>query len=117
MPVGGLGVVFLVLVGACAAEASQAIGALLLLGLLAAPGGTARRLTPRPYVGLALSAAIAVGSLWAGLTIAYLAPQVPPSFAIVAVAGACFAGTAVRGKSGAPKTQPAAPEWTAELLS
>ena len=37
------------LVGATAAEATQAVGALLLLGLLAAPGAIAQRLTARPY--------------------------------------------------------------------
>ncbi|WP_308122158.1 iron chelate uptake ABC transporter family permease subunit [Streptomyces sp. WAC04114] len=37
VPVRVLGIAFLVLVGACAAEATQAVGSLLLLGLLAAP--------------------------------------------------------------------------------
>ena len=45
VPVVVLGLGFLALVGACAAEATQAVGALLLLGLLAAPAGTAQRLT------------------------------------------------------------------------
>ena len=43
---------FLALLGATAAEATQAVGALLLLGLLAAPAGAAHRLTARPYLGL-----------------------------------------------------------------
>ena len=47
-----LGVVFLGLVGACAAEATQAVGALLLLGLVAAPAAAAHRLTSRPYAAL-----------------------------------------------------------------
>ena len=42
------------------AEATQAVGALLLLGLLAAPAGAAQRLTANPYLALGLSAAIAV---------------------------------------------------------
>ena len=46
-----LGSVFLVLVGVTAAEATQAVGALLLLGLLAAPAGAAQRLTDRPWRG------------------------------------------------------------------
>jgi zinc/manganese transport system permease protein len=86
VPVRLLGLVFLVLVGMTAASASQAVGALLLLGLLAAPAGAARRITARPYLGLWLSAAIAVGSVWAGLTISYLAPRLTPSFCILAVA-------------------------------
>ena len=32
-----------------------------------------------------LSAVIAVGSIWVGLTISYAAPKIPPSFAILAV--------------------------------
>ena len=52
VPVRVLGIAFLALVGATAAEATQAVGALLLLGLLAAPAGAALRLTDRPYRGL-----------------------------------------------------------------
>jgi zinc/manganese transport system permease protein len=86
VPVRLLGVGFLGLVGATAAEATQAVGALLLLGLLAAPAGAAHRLTTRPYHGMGISAALAVAAMWAGLTLSYLAPRIPPSFAILAVA-------------------------------
>lgn len=86
VPVRLLGLIFLGLVGVTAAAATQAVGALLLLGLLAAPAGAAQRLTARPFTGLWLSAGIAVGSVWAGLLIAYSAPQMPPSFGILAVA-------------------------------
>jgi zinc/manganese transport system permease protein len=91
VPVRGLGIAFLALVGACAAEATQAVGALLLLGLLAAPAGAAQRLTARPYVAMGLSAALAVLAMWGGLTASYLAPRVPPSFAIIAIASAFYA--------------------------
>lgn len=98
VPVRALGLAFLVIVGAAAAEATQAVGSLLLLGLLAAPAGAAHRLTARPYRALGLSAALAVVSTWSGLTASYLVPKVPPSFAIVAVAallyGAALAATA-----------------------
>ena len=70
---------FLGLVGVCAAEATQAVGALLLLGLLAAPAGAAQRLTDRPYVAFWLSALIAIGD-WVGVTFSYLVADVPPSF-------------------------------------
>lgn len=86
VPVRALGLVFLALLGATAAEATQAIGALLLLGLLAAPAGAAQRLTPRPYLGMGLSAAFAVLATWGGLTFSYLIPALPPSSAIIAVA-------------------------------
>jgi zinc/manganese transport system permease protein len=90
VPVRALGFVFLTLVGVTAAAATQAIGALLLVGLLAAPAGAAQRLTARPFAALWLSAAIAVVSVWVGLSVAYAAPQIPPSFAIVAVATASY---------------------------
>lgn len=86
VPVRLLSLVFLGLVGVTAAAATQAVGALLLLGLLAAPAGAAQRLTARPFTGLWLSAGIAIGSVWAGLLIAYSAPKLPPSFGILSVA-------------------------------
>jgi zinc/manganese transport system permease protein len=90
VPVRTLGFIFLGLVGVTAAAATQAVGALLLLGLLATPAGTAQRLTARPFRALLLSAGIAVASTWAGLTIAYVAPSVPPSFGILAVATGAY---------------------------
>jgi zinc/manganese transport system permease protein len=90
VPVRALGFVFLALVGITAAEATQAVGALLLLGLLAAPAGAAQRLTDRPFTALWLSAVIATLSMWVGLSIAYVAPTIPPSFAIVSIAAAAY---------------------------
>lgn len=90
VPVRALGVLLLALVGATTAEATQAIGALLLLGLIAAPAGAAQRLTPNPYLALGLSAAFAVLSMWVGLTLSFLIPQLPPSSAIIAVASATY---------------------------
>jgi zinc/manganese transport system permease protein len=95
VPVRALGYAFMVLAGATAAEATQAVGALLLLGLLTAPAAAAGRLSARPFRALAASAAIAVGAVWAGLAISYVAPRTPPSFAIVAVATAAYALTRV----------------------
>jgi zinc/manganese transport system permease protein len=88
--VRALGLVFLALLGLVAAQASQAVGALLLLGLLAAPAGAAHRLTASPYLGLALSALFALGSVWAGLALAYVFPTLPPSTGIVGVATAVY---------------------------
>ena len=86
IPVRALGFVFLGLVGVTTAAATQAIGALLLLGLLAAPAGAAQLLTVRPFRAMWLSAGLAIVSMWAGLSMAYAAPQLPPSFGIIAVA-------------------------------
>jgi zinc/manganese transport system permease protein len=90
VPVRGLGIVFLALCGVATAEATQVVGALLLLGLLAAPAGTAQRLTTRPYLGLALSASVAVADVWLGLALSYAVPALPPSFSILAVATAAY---------------------------
>lgn len=101
VPVAGLGIVFLVLLGVVAAEATQAVGALLLLGLIAAPAGAAHRLTASPYRGLVLSALLAIGAVWLGLVTSYLVPALPPSSAIVGAAvgvyGLALALTAASG--------------------
>lgn len=91
VPVRALGLGFLVVVGLTAAEATQAVGALLLLGLLAAPAGAALRLTDRPWVALALAPAIAVVSMAGGLVLSYAWPSLPPSFSILALATGCYA--------------------------
>jgi zinc/manganese transport system permease protein len=93
LPVRLLGTGFLVLVGITAGEATQAVGALLILGLLATPAAAAQRLTTRPFLALWISAAIAVASMWAGLGIAYAASSIPPSFAILAVSAAAYVTT------------------------
>ena len=101
VPVRTLGLVFLLLVAATTAEATQAVGALLLLGLLAAPAGAAHRLTPSPYLAFALSGALAVIAMWVGLVLSYAIAGLPPSTAIIAVATItyllAFALTARRG--------------------
>jgi zinc/manganese transport system permease protein len=95
VPVRLLGYGFLVLVAGTAAESTQVVGALLILGLLAAPAGAASRITNRPLLAMGLSAAIAVGSVWIGLTASYLIPSMPPSFAVLAVATAAYLVTLV----------------------
>jgi len=61
------------------------------------PAAAAHRLTDHPYRGLALSAALAVLAMWAGLTLSYVFPATPPSFAVVAVATVIYAAAAGRG--------------------
>ena len=93
VPVRALSIGFFVLLGVTAGVATQAVGALLLLGLLAAPAGAAQRLTARPFRAMWLSAAFALASMWIGLTVAYLVPTVPPSFGIIGTATAVYLGT------------------------
>jgi len=90
VPVRAIGIAFLVLLGLVAAEGTQAVGALMLLGLLAAPGAAARLLTYRPWWGLALSGAIAVGAMWLGLVLSYEISSLPASTAIVGVAALAY---------------------------
>ena len=101
VPVRLLGVAFLALVGVVCAESTQAVGGLLVLGLIAAPAGAAHRLTSRPYLGLALSAVIGAGAMWAGLAFSFYVPNVPPSFSIMSAATLAYiaaaAATAVSG--------------------
>jgi zinc/manganese transport system permease protein len=106
VPVRVLGAAFLAVVGACAAEATQAVGAMLLLGLLAAPAGTAQRLTARPYVALGLSVLVALADIWGGLAVSYLVPKLPPSFAILAVATLLYAVAAIQPRLRARSRRP-----------
>jgi zinc/manganese transport system permease protein len=77
------------------ADTTQAVGALLLLGLIAAPAGAAHLLTVRPYVGMLLSASLALGAMWAGLALAYAIPSLPPSSAIIGLAAGCYLAAAL----------------------
>jgi zinc/manganese transport system permease protein len=82
-------------VGIAAAEATQAVGALLLLGLLAAPAAAAHRLTGRPFAGLLLAGLFAIVAMVAGLVLAYAVPWLPPSTAVIAIAVAIYAASAL----------------------
>lgn len=90
VPVRALGVAFLVLVGVTAGEATQAVGSLLLLGLLLAPAATAHEVVDNPWRAMALSVALAVGAMWTGLALAYAYPILPASFAVLAVSTGCY---------------------------
>jgi zinc/manganese transport system permease protein len=71
VPVRLLGAGFLLVLGLSVAETSQITGALLVFALLVMPAATARQLTARPGLGIALSVAIALVVTWAGLVLAY----------------------------------------------
>jgi zinc/manganese transport system permease protein len=100
VPVRALGVGFLALVGVTAGEATQAVGALLLLGLLAAPAAAAQRLSTQPYAALGLSVLLAVTAMWAGLSLAYAAPTLPPSFTILAFATSFYLAASISTRLG-----------------
>jgi zinc/manganese transport system permease protein len=89
VPVRIVGAVFLAVVGVTVAEATQIVGAIVVLGLLAAPAAAAR-LTARPWPAFWLAAALAVGSVWSGIVLAYIFPSAPASFTIMAVAAGSY---------------------------
>jgi zinc/manganese transport system permease protein len=98
VPVRVLGVGFLVLLALVTAQSTQSVGALLLLGLLAAPAGAAQRLTANPYRGLALSAGLAVLAMWGGLALSYQISSLPPSSAIIGLAGLGYAAASASAR-------------------
>ncbi|HEX2381452.1 MAG TPA: metal ABC transporter permease [Acidimicrobiales bacterium] len=85
VPTRVLAVVFLVLLGVAAAEASQITGSLLIFTLLVLPAATAQAITSRPGAGLALSVGVALVVTWIGLGIAYYSPY-PIGFWISSIA-------------------------------
>lgn len=89
VPVRLLGGVFMLLLGAAVAEASQITGALLVFALLVAPAAAAQQVTLRPWAGVGLTVAIGLGVTWAGLLVAYWWP-VPIGFVITSVAFAAY---------------------------
>ncbi|OBA59296.1 ABC transporter [Mycobacterium sp. 1100029.7] len=66
--------IFLLVLGAAAAGASQITGSLLVFALLVAPPAAAFHLTARPALGIALSVLIAVAVTWLGISCAFYSP-------------------------------------------
>ena len=95
VPTRLLSTVFLAVVGATVAEATQIIGALVVLGLLAAPAAAAARLTTGPWHGFWLSAVLATAAIWIGVTIAYAIPQAPATITIMSTAATMYLIAAV----------------------
>jgi zinc/manganese transport system permease protein len=111
VPTRLLGTLFLVIVGVTVAEATQIIGALVVLGLLAAPAAAAARLTTRPWHGFWLSAVLATTAIWIGVTIAYAMPAAPATFTIMSTAATIYlfaVATSARGRP--PRRAAAAPQ-------
>jgi zinc/manganese transport system permease protein len=89
VPVGPLGIAFMLLMALAVTEAVQVSGVLLIFSLLIAPGAIAERVTRRPASALALSAALAVLITWVSLALAYYTPY-PVSFYVPALAFALY---------------------------
>jgi zinc/manganese transport system permease protein len=85
VPVQVVGIVFLILVALSVSEATEAVGALLILTLLVTPGAIARNVCSRPARAIALSTVLALGFVWVGLVLAFYV-HAPYSFLITTLA-------------------------------
>ncbi|QHC26974.1 metal ABC transporter permease [Streptomyces sp. GS7] len=110
VPVRGLSLAFLVLLGAATAGASQITGTLLVFALMVIPAATAQHLTARPAAGLALAVLVSLTATWAGLTAAYYSPY-PLGFFVTSFAFAGYllalvprALLGLRGRTRRPRT-------------
>jgi zinc/manganese transport system substrate-binding protein len=95
VPSRALLAIFLILLAITVAVAVQAVGALLIFALLVTPAAAAQNLTARPYLGMVLSAFMALVAVWAGLVVAYYFPY-PASFLITSVAFAVYLASSAR---------------------
>ncbi|TMC82231.1 MAG: metal ABC transporter permease [Chloroflexi bacterium] len=89
VPTRALTALFLVLVAVTVAESVQAVGALLIFGLMVTPAAVAQNLSARPWLGMALSALIALAAVWIGLVLSFYISY-PASFFITALAFAAY---------------------------
>jgi zinc/manganese transport system permease protein len=84
-----LSTMFLVVLGAAVAEASQITGALLVFALLVVPAASAQVLTARPGLSFVLAAGFGIAITWAGLACAYYSPY-PVGFWTTTIAFATY---------------------------
>jgi zinc/manganese transport system permease protein len=105
VPVRLLSLVFAVLIGLVTALAVPVVGAILVLAVMIAPGAAAARVTANPLRATLLAVAFAELALVGG-TVLSLAPGLPVSGYVAAVAFACYVGcrivARVRGRAPAP---------------
>ncbi len=89
VPTRALAVVFMVLVAVTVAEAVQAVGALLIFALMVTPAAVAQKLSSRPWLGMVISAVVALAVVWVGLVLAFYISY-PASFFITSLAFASY---------------------------
>ena len=76
----------------------QVVGVLLVFSLMVGPPAAAQRLTHRVGTGLALSAALALGSAWLGIALAYWTDW-PCSFWITTLSCIAYLATTIPRRS------------------
>ncbi len=97
VPVRGLSIAFLMLLGAAVAEAAQITGALLVFALLVMPAATAQLLTARPFASLIMTVVIGWMVTWAALTAAYYSVY-PIGFYVTSFAFAGYVAARLAGR-------------------
>jgi zinc/manganese transport system substrate-binding protein len=89
VPARALTALFMILVAVTVAESVQAVGALLIFALMVTPAAVAQNLSSRPWLGLLLSAAVALVVVWGGLVLSFFMSY-PAGFFITALAFALY---------------------------
>jgi zinc/manganese transport system permease protein len=102
VPVRGLSVVFVMIVGLAVAVSVQVVGVLLIFALIVTPAAVAERVSTRPGQALVIGVVVALLSTWIGLAVGYYSPY-PVSFFITSISFATYvvvrAVTWLRGRS------------------
>ena len=103
VPVGGLGLGFLIVLALVVAVSIQVVGALLIFALLVTPAATARRLSTHPPMAAGLAVLLAVICTWLGLIAGYYTLY-PVSFFITTFSFGFYVlvrlGFSLRGQKG-----------------
>ncbi|MHB8572866.1 MAG: metal ABC transporter permease [Candidatus Dormibacteria bacterium] len=102
VPVGRVALVFMVMLGVGAAASATITGALLVFALLIVPAATAQQLTARASVGIALSVAIGMATVWASLSVSYLT-DLPIGFLVTGIGFVIYAVARGARHAGAPQ--------------
>jgi len=94
VPVGAVGVAFLVLLALAIAAIAQIVGVLLTFALLVAPAATAQLLTPRIGRALALGVVIALIEVWAAMVASYFT-NIALGFLVTTIALVAYGGARI----------------------
>lgn len=107
VPVRLLSILFLFLLAITIAEAVQVVGVLLVFALLVAPAATAKHLTRRPLMTVALAILLGLLFTWGGLLLS-LAGSWPVSFYIAALSALAYFAVVLIGRRRSPRRPSAA---------
>jgi zinc/manganese transport system permease protein len=99
VPLRFVSTAFLAVVALAVSECAQIVGVLLVFTLMVGPPAAAQRLAGGLWSSLALSAGLALGDAWLGLTAAFYTDW-PVSFCIAVLSAAGYFAALALGKSG-----------------